>query len=503
MKTVLTQQDRTRVEYGVAMLTFIGTSLANLLLKRWIGYEAIALVYLLAVVFLALFVGRGPILLGTALTALGWCFLFAPPLYSFRIGSPYDKMMFVTYFVVALTVAQLTARLREERLAERKREAHSRALYLFTGQLVDADDQRDILLRVNAHLSQTFKAEAAIVLASAAAMEGEIKTSVKFSPVEREQIARALKTGAAIGLEPTTTAQRQGIYLPLVARERPMGVLVLRRDHAEPLDTDQLELLENLAKQTVMVLDRQRLRDAEIQSRLTAESDRLGRTLLNSVSHELRTPLAAIATAVDSLRGTGSLTPAQANLSAEIHAALFRLNRVVQSLLSAARIQSGQVRPKMDWCDLADVVRAVLLELEPVLKTHRVERDIPAGLPLVRGDFVLLQQAISNLLVNAAIHTPKGTTIQISAEVSSSEAVLRIADNGPGLPADQLDRIFELFHRLPGAKPGGTGLGLAIVKGFVEAQGGRVQAANRTGHGAEFSIFMPVHEMAQLAEENT
>jgi K+-sensing histidine kinase KdpD len=113
MKTESARQDQNSVEYGLALLTFIGVSLLNLFLKRWIGYEAIALVYLLAVVLLALFVGSGPIFLGAALTALGWGYLFAPPLYSFSIGSPYDKMMVAMYFVVALTVAQLTARLRD------------------------------------------------------------------------------------------------------------------------------------------------------------------------------------------------------------------------------------------------------------------------------------------------------------------------------------------------------------------------------------------------------
>src|SRR5215467_9487287 len=136
--------ERSSMEYGLAVLTFICVSMLNLLLKRWIGYAAIALVYLLTVVLLALFVGRGPILLGTALTALGWGYLFAPPLYSFQIGSFYDKMMVAMYFIVALTVAQLTARLREERLAEQNSEEHARALYLFTRELADARDQADI-----------------------------------------------------------------------------------------------------------------------------------------------------------------------------------------------------------------------------------------------------------------------------------------------------------------------------------------------------------------------
>lgn len=497
-----TNQDRVAIEYGLAVLVFIAVSFLNLLLKRWIGYQAIALVYLLAVVLLALFVGRGPILLGAALTSLGWSFLFAPPSYSFRIGSFYDKMMFAMYFVVALTVAQLTARLREERMIERKREADSRALYMFTRELADARDHNDIIQRVLAQVGSVFKAEVAVLFPplSEQSLPGA-RGSWALSEQERKMAELSITQNQPVGLDTSISSQAKSVYLPLSAGAGAIGVLAIRQLRPEVWDGNQLGLLENFARQTALVLDRQRLRDAEIKTRLLAESERFGRTLLNSVSHELRTPLAAIATAADTLRDSGTLTPLQSGLSSEIDAAIFRLNRVVQSLLSAARIQSGQLRPKLDWCDLADVVRAVLRELGPVLDTHQIERNIQSGLPLVRGDFVLLHQALANLLVNAVTYTPRGTSIEIHAEVVKSEAVLRVADYGPGLPENELDRIFDVFHRPPTAKPGGTGLGLAIVKGFMEAQGGHVQVINRPGAGAQFSLFLPLCEVPQLTEE--
>jgi two-component system sensor histidine kinase KdpD len=267
------------------------------------------------------------------------------------------------------------------------------------------------------------------------------------------------------------------------------------------LTTDQRELLENFARQTALVLDRQRLRDAEVKTRLLAESERFGRTLLNSVSHELRTPLAAIATAASTLRDSGELNPLQQKLSAEIDTATARLNRVVQSLLSAARIQSGQVRPNLDWCDISDVLRGALRETAASLANHRVEKRIEPALPLIRADFILLQQALINLLVNAATYTPRQTQIEVKARRDGTELIVEVADHGPGLPADQIERVFDLFHRAPGSKPGGTGLGLAIVKGFVEAQGGHVHAANQPGGGAMFSIHMPVHELPELSDE--
>lgn len=342
-------------QYILAFAVFALVSLLNLWLNHWIGYQAIALVYLLSVVLLALLVNRAPVVFGTILTAVAWNYFFAPPRFAFNISDFYDNMMLVVYFVVTLTVGHLTTRLREQR-------------------------------------------------------------------------------------------------------------------------------------------------DAELQAKLLAESERLGRTLLNSVSHELRTPIAAINSAAHTLRSS-PLTPQQQNLASEIDAASSRLNRVVQSLLSAARIQSGQIRANLDWCDVRDLVRVALRGIKQETAAHAVTTDMPANLRLVKADFVLLEQALANLVGNAAAHTPPGTAIQIVARNKKGFLVLSVADAGPGIPAAQLDRIFDSFHRGPGARPGGMGLGLAIVKGFIEAQGGRVEAANRATGGAIFTIHLPLSDEPDWPKE--
>ena len=345
-------------QYAIAFFSFVAASLLNLSLADLIGYQAVALIYLLAVVVLALFLNRGPVIFGTALSALGWSFAFAPPRYSFHISSFYDKMMLATFFAVAVTISQLTTRLR----------------------------------------------------------------------IHRETVNK---------------------------------------------------------------------------TKLIAESERLGRTLLNSVSHELRTPIAAITSASSELRASNTLTPLQQKLTTEIETASTRLNRVVQSLLSAARLQSGQLRPKLDWCDIPELVRHALRDVDTLAAGHPVEVKIESGLHLAKMDFVLMEQALANLVANAAMHTPPGTPIEIMARLESGELILQVADRGPGLPPDQLERIFDSFHRASTAPPGGIGLGLAIVRGFVEAQGGRVNAINRQGDGALFTIIMPAHESPAIPEEHT
>ena len=239
----------------------------------------------------------------------------------------------------------------------------------------------------------------------------------------------------------------------------------------------------------------------ELKAQLLSESEKLGRTLLNSVSHEFRTPISAILGATGNLRAEGRLSSSQERFIGEIESAGGRLNRIVQSLLSAARLQGGQLRTRMDWCEIRDVINASLRESGELLRGHPVETKIAAGPQLARMDFVLMQQALSNLIANAAVHTPAGTPIEISARLEGKEMLVRVADRGPGLPAGELDHVFDLFHRLPNSKPGGVGLGLAIVRGFVEAQGGRVAAANGANGGAIFNIWMPAADRPELPEE--
>jgi two-component system sensor histidine kinase KdpD len=280
-------------------------------------------------------------------------------------------------------------------------------------------------------------------------------------------------------------------------------VLSLRLKDTAPLATEQRDLLDSFVRQIALVLDRQRLRDAEQQAKLVTESERLSKTLLNSVSHEIRTPIAAISNAVSNLcePQRGALNAFQQTMVGEIQEATRRLNRLVGNLLNMTRLESGHVQPKLDWCDVADLIQATVKEIERDLSGNRLSVDVAPGLPLVRMDFVLMQQALTNLLLNATVHTPPGTAVQLRAALEPGVLLLTVSDDGPGLPADTVPYIFDKFYRAPSAPAGGTGLGLAIVKGFVEAQGGKVQAENKPGGGARFTIRLPVSKPPPLHPE--
>lgn len=492
--------------YAVALGVVAGVTGLNVVLQYWLANQSLALVYLLSVVLLAMFVARGPTLAAATLTALLWDFFFTEPRFNIRIQNTADAMMFCTYFVVALAMGQLAARLRAQQAAERRREQHATAMYLLTRELAQATDFADLLAIIIREVGKAAQAEVALSLPD----EGTDSTLTPYftstwlmSEKEQSVATWAFRRRLPAGRGTDTLPSSEGMHLPLLAGERAVGVLSVRFRDSATLSTGQRDLLEAFVRQIALVVDRQRLRDADQRAKMVEESERLSRTLLNSISHEIRTPLAAISSATGNLsaaRSSSNLAIPWGMLD-EIQEATRRLNRLVGNLLSMTRLESGHVKPKLDWCDVSDLIHVTLKEIESDLSAHQVSVEVAAGLPLVRMDFVLMEQLLSNLLINAAVHTPPKTNVALRATAQDGNLVVSVADNGPGLPPDALPFIFDKFYRAPAAPAGGTGLGLAIVKGFVEAQGGSVEAANQSSGGAVFTIRLPLAKAPPVSVE--
>ncbi len=470
-------------------------TVVNALLFSKAGPQALALIYLLGVVLLAFGVGRGPTLATATASALLWDYFFLPPRFTLRLTHLEDAMMFGMYFVVALVLGQFASRVRWQERAERRREERSTALYLLTRDLADAADVDDVVQRLVRQVAQAFKAKVAVLLREPGgnlARTAHHASTFAVSEKEQSVAAWAFRFGKTAGRFTDNLPSSAAIYMPLQTNRGPAGVLgvALEGDHQPSLE--QRDLLDAYARQAALVLDRLRL-DAEAQqTQLLAESEKLSKALLNSISHELRTPIAAITTAASALVESTTPAPLRDTLAHEIQESAARLNRLVGNLLDMTRLESGNVKPRLDWCDVADLINVALRHNERELSRHQIALSLAQPLPLVKMDFVLIEQALNNLLLNAAHYTPPGTTVEVKASATPEEMVISVADHGPGLPPESLPQVFDKFYRVPGAPAGGTGLGLSIVKGLVEAHGGRVEARNRPGGGAEFSIYLPV-----------
>ena len=224
-----------------------------------------------------------------------------------------------------------------------------------------------------------------------------------------------------------------------------------------------------------------------------AKTLKLYNTLLNSLSHEFRTPIATIIGATDNLLEQPSRlsVPDSRKLLTEISVASLRLNRHVENLLNMSRLESGFIQPKKDWHDIHEMVHSLRHQLEENMAGRRVEIAIGDDFPLVRLDYGLIEQALYNLLYNAALYTPERTQIRVSAQHFDKELVLVVEDDGPGFPEEEINKVFDKFYRVTNSRIGGSGLGLSIAKGFVEAHNGTIGLTNRPSGGARFVISLP------------
>jgi two-component system sensor histidine kinase KdpD len=313
---------------------------------------------------------------------------------------------------------------------------------------------------------------------------------------ERAVAQWTFENGKPAGLSTRTLAGARALHLPLKGSSRTLGVLAIRpSDTARLRDQHALRLLDALANQTAVALERSSLAETAERARTEAETERARSALLSSVSHDLRTPLAAITGAATSLLEDASAIPERTRreLAETIADEARRLNRLIGDLLEMTRLESGAMRVRKEWHSLEEIVGAALGGIESQLADRPIMVSIPADLPLVPLDGILFGQVVRNLVENADRYSPKRLPIEITGGIERGEVRFSVSDRGPGLRPGEEQRAFEKFYRGPDTTDHlGAGLGLAISKGIVEAHDGRIEGANRTGGGAEFTVWLPL-----------
>ena len=298
------------------------------------------------------------------------------------------------------------------------------------------------------------------------------------------------------GLGTATLPSAAALYVPLLGTRGAVGVLGVRPTAPRRLlAPEQIHLLETFANQTALGIERATLAGEAQQAQVQVATERLRNSLLSTVSHDLRTPLTAIAGAASGLlEDTAPLDPStRRELCQTIAEEAHRLNRLVHNLLEMTRLESGAIQVHKEWQPLEEVVGAALTRLEAPLRDRPLTTQLPADLPLVPLDSVLIEQVLLNLLENALKYTPPGSPLALTAWATAEAVTVEVADRGPGLPPGEEPRIFEKFYRVPRADlPSGTGLGLTICRGLVEAHGGQMGAANRPGGGLVVRFTLPL-----------
>jgi len=483
-------------QYLLALFLVVIITIFNLLILPIVDYQAIGLIFLFGVLGLAVFMGRGPVFVAATLSAVLWNFLFIPPRLTFSISRLEDWMMLLMYFVIAVITGNFTARIRSQEKEARYREERTSALYLLTKEITHAATMAEMLQTATKQIDHVFKAEVAILLSQLTDTLLQLQPASTLTLTEKElSVANwVFANRKPAGRFTDTLPLAEAKYLPLLAPSGIMGVIGVH--YNQRLTFAQEELLEAFVSQIALAIERERLAEAASQTKMLAESERLYKTLLSSISHELRTPIATIIGATSSLADPhiSQQTDTHHTLISEIEKAALRLNRLVENLLDMTRLESGRLRLNLDWGDVSDLINVTLSHMQNSLTEHPITVNISPDVPTTRFDFVLLEQALHNLIYNAVVHTPSGTPIQIMANVDGADLVIMVADRGLGFPPESLPHIFDKFYRVPGSATGGTGLGLSISRGFVEAHGGTITAENRAQGGAQFTISLPLSE---------
>ncbi len=438
-------------------------------LRAVLDTALVALLYLIPLGLITAFWGLGPGLTSAFLTFLTFNYFFIQPYYNFAVHRPTDVVILVIFLIVAIVISQLVGRMQSSLAAATAREREATRLYELSTALAGLHDRRTI----------------AEILAKQvqAVSQGE---AVELNITGTESFAFYLPESN----QPTRPPEW---VVPIQVARGVLGEIRLWRA-APAITSSEKRLLQTFASQGALALERARLAQAESRARVLEESDRLKSAILSSVSHELRTPLSAIKASASSLRGQDVKwdSTARPELIAAIDDAADHLNILVGNLLDMSRIESGVLKPKQDWNILSEIVGSVLTRMKHLAVEHRIEVDMPESLPLIPVDFVQMEQVFTNLVSNSVKYAPEKTVIRIRAFVEAETMHVIVSNQGPQVPQEHLERIFDKFFRITAAdQVTGTGLGLSICKGIIEAHGGRLWAENVTD-GLAFNFILPL-----------
>jgi two-component system sensor histidine kinase KdpD len=457
----------------------------------------------MAVLWVAVAYGVWPSLWAALLGMLCFNFFFLPPLYTFTIAAPENIVALSFFFITAVFASHLGARIRDQAVVARHRADITQMMYQFSRQLAGIVSLDDLLWAACHQIAMSLDMSACMMLPEGGklAIRASYALDTEVGPEDLAAATWAWKQNRPAGRGSDTLPGVQWLFSPLATTGGTVAVIGLHTARSGPLlDPEQQSLLDALSDQTALAIERITLAEDLDKARLHAETEKLRGAVLSSISHDLRTPLAAILGAASSLDSYGhALSDADRHeLLATIRDEAERLNRFVANLLDMTRLEAGAVSPRRERVDLAEVASSAVARAARILAAHEVRLDVEPGLPMPYADAVLLEQALFNILDNAGKYTSTGTAVTLHIECDGTGVVIRVRDEGEGLPVENPDRAFQKFARFRVAdrsRPG-TGLGLAIARGFVEAMGGQLVAANRRDRsGAEFTLSFPLdHE---------
>jgi two-component system sensor histidine kinase KdpD len=477
------------------------------LLEPFIGYRTVGFLFLIAVLFSGAFGSIGAVVFSAILSGLAWDFFFIPPRMTFTIGSSEDLMLLISYFVVALFTGFMTNRIRFHERIIREREERTQVLYQSLQDIASSSEKSVFLVKIAERVGKVLNAKVGVFLKSEDGVLQLDTTKPYGLQISEKEMAVAdwtFRNQKNAGWSTDTISQSDVLFIPLIGTQEIVGIFAIKPNKKmRKLDLEQQNLLYSLIRQLGQALERHFFSKRIAEARRLRDSEELHQTLLNSISHEMRTPLTAVMSVAQALQDqkVHSNPIEVSNLATNLLDAGDRLNRVIENLLDMSRLNSGVHALKQEWHDLVDLVGFTLAKLKTPLRNHRILTSADPDIPLAFIDLRLMEHALANLIVNAAMYSEPLSEIRVKVESHEGWIHIVVEDNGPGIPAEHLPRLFEKFYRIPGSRTGGTGLGLSIVKSIVDLHKGHISVEAAEPQGARFIIALPKLEQPHLPQE--
>ncbi len=489
------------------LLTLVACAVTTLLATPLIGYLDLAnivMLFLLTVLLLAISLGRSAAVLASVLSVLLFDVFFVPPRFSFAVSNVQYLITFAVMLATALITGHLAAGLKQKAWEAQVREQRTQALYQVARQLAGTLALEQVTEIARQFIKLQLHADTLILLPENNIIVPASTTGHTPFRIEPYLANMALESGKMVLSAEPIGGGYASLYLPLKASMRIRGVLTVAFPATLPeLLPENRGLLEALSSLIAIAMERLHYVEVAQATQLDMVSERLRSSILSALSHDLRTPLTALVGLADSLFLIKPPLPESALDTAQaIHEQATRMASLVGNLLDMARLNAGNVILRREWQPLEDVVGASIKLLEGALNMHPVHVALPADLPLLEFDAVLLERVFCNLLENAAKYSPDGTIIEINARESSDWVEVRVCNQGQGFPAQKQDELFAMFVRgQTDSNTPGAGLGLAICRAIIEAHGGVIGAEDRPEGGACVRFTLPKGVPPILEEE--
>ena len=494
-------------DYALALLATVLASALAWAVASVLPLPNISLVFLAAVLLVAVRSSLGPALACAALSFLTYDFLFIPPNFSFSIQREEDVLTLLFFLLMAALTGNLAARQRRQLQALRDTQEETTELLDLSRKLTAATDRQAVVNAAAHHLEGW--SDLQLCLLNRDGQSGwKVETGgpLELSEAERAAADWAWQHDQPAGAGTGTLPFGRWWWWPLSVEDGPLALLGVCAKEGQTLSGQRRRLLTALSQPLAQALARAQLAEDLEAARLHGETEQLRSALLASVSHDLRTPLTSMRGSIDSLLALGEAIPLEdrRELLEGTRDEAERLDRYIQNLLDMTRLGHGALKLARDWVSPADIVGSSLNRLRAVLAPLQVSTDVPAELPLLYVHAALIEQALVNVLENAARFSPVHGRLQLRAGADENELFFSVSDEGPGIPEEERAKIFDMFYTAARGDRGGqgTGLGLAICQGMVGAHGGRISVGEGIeGRGTCITLHLPLQEQPAFESE--